>query len=508
MTLFQSIVLGIIQGITEFLPISSSAHLVLFPYFFGWNITEAYVFPFNVLIQIGSLVAIIFYFWNDIKIIIVSMVKGLAQGKPFLETPARTGWLISLATIPAGLVGLLIKEEISSAFSNPVFTSISLIVTAILLTISEYAGKHKRELSTLNYWDAIWIGLFQAIAVFPGISRSGITITGGMTRHLNRKVAGQFAFLMAIPILFAAGILGFIDFLQLDNPGTYLPSLLVGFFTSAVFGLLTMRWLINFISKHSLFPFAIYCFILGLGSLGYTMIDPQIPLFESGNKANLAVYHISYESDLEWLLPVFGQCKNEVPELSLIIEKQAWQAGQLDATNLFFIYGEQTGMGQFAYQVGNDTVLPVVSHENNMRSIPLNLLQDIFMGRFASWQDIYNVCPDCFSQPLANGREEIKIYAYPNQSSISRFFKNIFPSSSLYSSRVVFAPTALTMRQAISSDINSIGYLPKSWITDVIIPLNITDIENQIIAIPIIATSSTQIDEPLLAWLKCVQFNF
>src|SRR5512133_3470377 len=141
MTLLQSLILGIIQGLTEFLPISSSAHLVLIPHLLGWQIPEAQVFPFDVLVQIGTLVAVILYFWTDLWVIIRGFIKALVDRKPFEGEPARFGWYLLLATIPAGIAGILIKDQVEAAFNSPTSTALFLFVTAALLILAELIGK-------------------------------------------------------------------------------------------------------------------------------------------------------------------------------------------------------------------------------------------------------------------------------------------------------------------------------------------------------------------------------
>jgi undecaprenyl-diphosphatase len=267
MTFLQSLILGIIQGLTEFLPISSSAHLVLVPYILNWNIPESYVFPFDVLVQLGTLAAVIAYFWRDLITIIKTFMRGILQKKPFADPDARMGWYLVIATIPAGLAGILLKSNVEAAFNSPRITAIFLFVTALLLVLAEFLGKRKRELKDLNWKDALWIGVFQAFSIFPGISRSGSTIAGGMTRHLQRPAAARFAFLMSIPVMLAAGIFSIPDLLEVPNLGSFLPVLAVGFVAAVVVGYFSIRWLLSFLNKRSLVWFAGYCVLLALAVL-------------------------------------------------------------------------------------------------------------------------------------------------------------------------------------------------------------------------------------------------
>lgn len=272
MTLLQAIILGIIQGLTEFLPISSSAHLVLVPYLLKWNIPEDQAFIFNVLVQVATLVAVIAFFWKDLVAILRAWLDGILQRKPFESQPARLGWYILLATLPAGVIGLAIKDLVEQAFASHVATAGFLLVTGALLVVAERAGKRKRPLESLNWADALWIGFGQAIAIFPGISRSGATIAAGMTRHLERPAAARFAFLISIPIMLAAGTLAGLELLQMDDLAQLLPVFIPGFIAAAVVGYLSIRWLLSFLARRSLYGFAIYCVLLALLVLGVDLL--------------------------------------------------------------------------------------------------------------------------------------------------------------------------------------------------------------------------------------------
>jgi len=264
MTLIQSIILGIIQGATEFLPISSSGHLVIVPFIFGWEIPNGEAFIFNVLVQVATLVAVLAYFWREIWLIVYAVIAGIRQRKPFESSLARLGWLLILSTFPAIILGLLLKGLITRAFDNPLTAAIGLLVTAGLLVLAEWVGKRQHRLKNLTWFDSLVIGLFQVLALFPGVSRSGSTITGGMFRDLKRPPAARFAFLMSIPVMIAAGTLAAIDLLALPNTLSLLPTYIPGFFAAATVGYLAIRWLIKYLARHTLYNFAAYCTLLSV----------------------------------------------------------------------------------------------------------------------------------------------------------------------------------------------------------------------------------------------------
>lgn len=273
MTILQSILLGIIQGLTEFLPVSSSGHLVIAPYLLNWQkMPEQETFIFDVLIQVATLAAVIAYFRADLWQIVSRFLRGLWQRQPFADPYARMGWYLILATIPAGLAGLMFKDQLEGTFSNPVAAAVALLCTAGLLLAAERVGRRSRRLESLDWKDALWVGLFQMLALFPGISRSGTTITGGMLRDLDRATAARFSFLMSVPVMLAAGLTAALDLPSIENLNQRLPVYSLGFLTAAVVGYLSIRWLLRYLATRPLYVFSIYCAGLALLTLGVSLL--------------------------------------------------------------------------------------------------------------------------------------------------------------------------------------------------------------------------------------------
>ncbi len=272
MTILQSIILGIIQGLTEFLPISSSAHLVITPYILGWTIPTQEGFTFDVLVQLGTLVAVIAYFRNDLWSILRAVLVGITNKRPFSEPMARLGWLLVLATLPAIIAGLFFKDLVEQAFASPLAAALFLLVTAALLVVAERIGHRTRQMEAVNWKDALIVGFFQAISLLPGVSRSGATISGGMIRDLDRPTAARFSFLMAVPVFLGAGALAIVDLVKLPNAFVQVPTLVAGFITSMVVGYLSIRWLLGYLAKRSLYSFAIYCVALCLLVIAVTAL--------------------------------------------------------------------------------------------------------------------------------------------------------------------------------------------------------------------------------------------
>jgi undecaprenyl-diphosphatase len=218
------------------------------------------MFAFLILVQIGPLVALIVYFWKDLR----SLVKAFFA-KPFSTPENRMAWFVIIATIPALLAGVLLKKVVEGLFQTPLLeAAIRLLSAAILLTLAEWLGKRTRALDSMTWLDALVVGLFQVLAIFPGASRSGSAISGGMLLNFDRVSATRFAFLMSAPVMLAAGAYELLDLRKVAHLGSLLPPLAVGFIVAAVVGWLSIRWLISYVSKNSLYLFAAYCAVVGL----------------------------------------------------------------------------------------------------------------------------------------------------------------------------------------------------------------------------------------------------
>ncbi|MEX1071844.1 MAG: undecaprenyl-diphosphate phosphatase [Anaerolineales bacterium] len=260
MSLFEATILGIVQGLTEFIPVSSSGHLILARHVFGMQIANEPAFIFDVLVQMGTWVAVLIHYRRDLIAISADMLKGL-RGQPAPQ--ARLGWLILLATLPAIVVGWWLRHSMAGELSSLTATGLFLLATALLLVIAELFGRRNRDATELHVAGALWIGVFQALALFPAISRSAATLSGGMTRNLTRVQAARFAFLMAVPVMPGAATVALLDLGRLpEGDGLFAP-LAIGFLVSAIVGYISIRWLLNYLSAHSLFPFAVYCIAVG-----------------------------------------------------------------------------------------------------------------------------------------------------------------------------------------------------------------------------------------------------
>ncbi len=258
MNIFHAFLLGIIQGLTEFIPVSSTAHLLIVQHFLGLPVDDA-SFVYNVLIQLGTLLALIVYFLKDLVVLVRAFFA-----RPFSTQENKLAWYIIIATIPALLAGVLLKNLVEGLFKTQLFeAAIRLFTAALLLFLAEWVGKRTRNLDNMTWLDALIVGVFQVLAIFPGASRSGTTISAGMLRGFDRPSAARFAFLMSVPVLLAAGAYEMKDVIKLPHLGTFLPLLAVGFITAAVVGWISIRWLLSYLNKNSLYIFAAYCAVVG-----------------------------------------------------------------------------------------------------------------------------------------------------------------------------------------------------------------------------------------------------
>lgn len=263
MSLLQAVVLGFVQGATEFLPISSSGHLVLVPWLLGWTLEPKTAFTFDVLVQWGTLLAVIVYFRDDLWRMTQAAVQGLRTGQPLHSAEARLAWLVLVAGIPATLIGVLLKRQVAAVFSNPAAVSLFLLLTATLIALSERLALHRKLLSAMPWVDAIAIGLAQALALLPGISRSGATIGAGLARGLERSESARFSFLIGIPVLIGAGLVAMVDLANVPNGLEHIETLFLGGLVATCIGYLALRWLIRYLTRKPLTLFAVYCAVVG-----------------------------------------------------------------------------------------------------------------------------------------------------------------------------------------------------------------------------------------------------
>jgi len=263
MSLLQAVILGVLQGITEFLPVSSSGHLVLIPGMLGWPDPGI---CYDAVVHLGTFVAVAVYFWRDIIALLVAWWESVRTRK-VATTEARVAWTIIIGTIPGAIMGALLEDSFERLFGSPGTVSILLLATGVLLFVGETVGRQKRQMASLGLWDAVVLGIAQGCAIAPGISRSGATISAGLLRGLDRGTAARFSFLLGIPLVAGAAGMQVLGVLT-ERQGTVDWALLVvGFAVALVSGYGAIRFLLGYVGRHGLRPFAYYCWALGLVGL-------------------------------------------------------------------------------------------------------------------------------------------------------------------------------------------------------------------------------------------------
>lgn len=258
MEIYQSILLGVIQGLTELLPISSSAHLYIIPWIFNWNIPES----FDVALHFGTLLAIGIFFFKDW----IQLIKGGFNQvvKKEKSTEGRIFWYIVIATIPGGIIGFILDKFAEDLLTNPIIIAIALIIMGVLLYIVDKNSKSETKYKDLNFKQTFIIGLSQSLAFIPGVSRSGITMTTGRLLGVKREATAKFSFMLSAPIVLGATLYKFKDFVFDLN-------FIIGVIASFVVGLFVIKFLLEYLKKGSFKVFAVYRLIFGLFILGILM---------------------------------------------------------------------------------------------------------------------------------------------------------------------------------------------------------------------------------------------
>lgn len=262
-TIVQAVVMGIVQGLTEFLPISSSGHLILVPYLLGWTDSFINSLSFSVMLHMGTLVALLVYFRRDWLVLVPAGLATIRDRSFDGDADRRLAWLIAITTIPAIMVGPLLNDVIETAVRSAGLVAITLLIGAGIMWLADRQGPKDRELDRLTFPRALIIGIAQAVALIPGISRSGISISTGLFVGLSRESAARFSFLMATPITLAAGLYEAVKLVQGEGGQSFeLLPLVLGMAAALISGLLAIHFLLRYLRTNSLAIFVIYRLVL------------------------------------------------------------------------------------------------------------------------------------------------------------------------------------------------------------------------------------------------------
>lgn len=250
MELIKIIILGIIQGVTEFLPISSSGHLVIFQYLFGINTDQL---TLSVFLHFGTVIPVIVIYWEDVKGILL-----------FKKEQRRLSWLVIVGIIPTGILGFLFEDYIEGLFTSMDIVGYMLLITGLLIYLTEKLSNVKFSLDEMKEHNAIIVGLAQALAMIPGISRSGSTIVSSLLQGLDRESAAKYSFLLSVPVIFGVGLLELKNVLTVGLVKLSWLSIFIGFVISGISGYFAIKYLLHILKKGSLVIFSYYCWIVGI----------------------------------------------------------------------------------------------------------------------------------------------------------------------------------------------------------------------------------------------------
>ncbi len=259
MSIVQAIILGIVQGATEFIPVSSSGHLVLVPWLLGWQPAGL---AFTVVVHVGTAIGVLLFFWREW----LAMLKGIFVWlrKREVNADLKLLGLLILGTLPAALIGVFFQSFVENLFNDPILVAVMLITTGAILVAGERLGKPERPMGALTWVDGLLIGLAQMIAIVPGISRSGSTITAGLLRKVQRDDAARFSFLLSTPIIIGSGAIEVLDLAKAGLGAAQVEVLVLGFLAAFITAFFVIRWLLTYLRSHSTNIFAAYCAVAGL----------------------------------------------------------------------------------------------------------------------------------------------------------------------------------------------------------------------------------------------------
>ena len=263
MTILQAVILGLAQGLGEFLPISSSAHLVLIPWFFRWTDPGL---TFDVALHIGTLVAVVLYFWKDWWQLII---KGFSDVR---SVQGRLFWYLVAASVPGAIGGFLLEEKAETIFRSPVLIAVMLIGMGILLYWADRRSAKNIGINNITFGTSILIGISQALAIIPGVSRSGITMTTGLLMGMTREGAARFSFLLSTPIILGAAMVKLPHIIS--NSSMITVSFMIGMVVSCVIGVVSIGFLLRYVQTKNFLPFAWYRFLLGALIIMMTIVRP------------------------------------------------------------------------------------------------------------------------------------------------------------------------------------------------------------------------------------------
>jgi len=476
-------VLGVVQGLTEFAPISSSAHLVLVPWLWGW---PGPALAFDTTLHLGTLAAILTYFWQDVWALAAGFWASIRERRLAEEPERRLPWLILVGSIPAALAGYLWEDFFARLFQSPLSVAGLLVGTGLILILGERVGRKERAMAQMRFLDALLIGLAQACAIAPGISRSGATISMGLWRGLGRRAAAQFSFMLAIPAVLGSGLWQLARLLGTPSPQSW-EVLAIGFFSAALSGYLGIKYLLSYLRTGRLYPFAIYSLLVGGLILGSSFLagcrgatpTPVRPIAIGG--------YPPLRPLLEELAQAYlGEHSSVAIEFRAVDGSEAesaLKAGQLDILMACQEPGPEEEL-QVAL-IAQDGIAILVNSSSPVRNLSLPQLRDIFSGRVLDWKEV-------------GGRPgEIMVLSREEGALRRRFERSVMEGASVTRAAIVL-PSGSAMARWAASHPTAIGY---ASLVDIITGTKGLMVEGLAPTPENLSQERYPLTQPLLLWL-------
>lgn len=421
---------------------------MLVPWLLGWREPGL---AFDAVVHWGTLLAVVGHFRRDIASLAQAWLRGW-RSLSWPEPQGRLAWLILLGTLPALALGLLFEEWFEALFSAPATVASFLLVTGLLLMVSERLGQRERGEGELSWLDALLIGLGQAAAIAPGISRSGATMGTGILRGLRREAAARFSFLLGTPVILGAGLLQLAKLVTSGQSTEEWSMLVLGFVTAAASGYLSIRFLLSYLRRRSLYPFALYCWAAGLAALAMSLHSLPIGMKPPPTPGGLT---LAGPQALHPLMQTLGQAyQARSPNIGIIVRRP-----DAESLDLLFTY-EEAGEG-YRVPIALDALAIIVHPHNPVRELTLLQVQDIFSGRAYDWE------------ALSERQGWIKVLDQVNGSPSRTFFADRVMGTRAVTTNALLVPNDAAAVEEVASDPSAISYTSVGYLRPEVRPLAI-----------------------------------
>ncbi len=452
MSALQALLLGLIQGVTEFAPISSSAHLVLVPWLLGWEVPEL---AFDTTLHLGTLVAVLVFFYPDFLRLGSAFLASIREGTLAGEPERKVAWALLIGILPAAFLGFLFEDFFASLFQAPLWSASFLLVTGLVLLLSEWRGRLERQIKEVTFLDSFLIGLAQGCALAPGISRSGMTLGMGIWRGLRRGEAARYSFLLATPVIFGAGLLQSLRLMANPPPSSALEGLALGFLVAALSGYLCIKYLLSYLERGKLYPFVAYCWLLGGGILAATLVNSYgraepvpLPSIEiSGSDCVSELVEELAESYAQGHPTIF-HIKGDGMEAGL----KALREGKVDIALASREPEGEAGKDLLAVVIAQDGLAILVNSANDLDSLSLEEVRAIFEGEILDWRE------------MGGQLGEIMVTNYENGSEEHRAFAEMLMGERRVTPRAIVVPDGEAMIEWVGKHPQAIGYASMGYL--------------------------------------------